>query len=265
MIRNRIWIPIIVIMAASFIWHPQLAGATVSVTTKNEPNLIAIGTFFNGTQLTVSGKIGVENDIVVIVSGKQEELTLKKKGKALGLLWMNLGDVYFKKIPSLYILYSSKGETESVASEPKIWKKLGIGFEYLKKEMEIEAPQANRDDLANEFLKLKQKQGLYASHPGEISFGQNSENEKSFTVNIWIPPRIATGEYQVNVVEIHHGQILDTSRNQLDVKEEGVPLMLSSMAFNHSLLYGFLAVLIAVAAGLAMDFFFGTGKGGGAH
>jgi hypothetical protein len=26
-----------------------------------------------------------------------------------------------------------------------------------------------------------------------------------------------------------------------------------------------LAVLIAIAAGLAMDFFFGTGKGGGAH
>jgi uncharacterized protein (TIGR02186 family) len=264
MIRNRILIPV-TIMMAFFIWHPQLAGSTVSDTTKNEPNLIAIGAFFNGTQLTVSGKVGIGNDVVVLVSGKQEELTLKKKGKALGLLWMNLGDVHFKKVPNLYILYSSKASMASASSYPKTWEKLGIGFNYLKKEMEIEAPQAEKDELANEFLKLKQKHGLYASHPGKISFEAKNETEKSFTAGVWIPPRIPFGEYQITVMEIHDGHIVDTSKNQLKVKEEGIPLMLSSLAFNQSLLYGFLAVLIAVAAGLAMDFFFGTGKGGGAH
>ncbi len=264
MIRNRIWIPI-VIMVASFIWHPRLAGATVSVTTKLEPNLIAIGAFFNGTQLIVSGEVGVDSDVVVVISGKQEELTLKKKGKALGLLWMNLGDVHFKAVPNLYILYSSNGMEEAAASDPKSWETLGIGFDYLKKEMEIEAVQAKRDDLADEFFKLKQHQGLYAAHQGEISFEQINDSQKSFTANIWIPPRIPTGEYQLKVMEIHHGQIVDNYSNQLAVKEEGIPLMLSSMAFDHSLLYGFFAVLIAVGAGLAMDFFFGTGKGGGAH
>lgn len=264
MIRNRIWIPMI-IMVAIFIWHPPLAGSTESVATKIEPNFIAIGAFFNGTQLIVSGKVGVENDVVVIVSGKQEELTLKKKGKALGLLWMNLGDVHLKKVPNLYILYSSKVMPESAASDPKTWEKLGIGFDYLKKEMEIEAQQTERDDLANEFLKLKQHQGLYAIHPGEIRFEQQNEKEKSFTADVRIPPQISPGEYQVKVIEIHNGQIADNSRDQLKVKEAGIPLMLSSLAFNHSLLYGFFAVLIAVAAGLAMDFFFGTGKGGGGH
>ena len=264
MIRNKIWIPIAIIVAL-FISHPQLAGSTVSVTAQNEPNLIAVGAFFNGTQLTVSGKVGVENDVVVIVSGKQEELTLKKKGKALGLLWMNLADVHFKKVPNLYILYSSKVRMESAATGPKTWEKLGIGFEYLKKEMEIEAPQAERDALANEFLKLKQNHGLYAFHPDEISFGQKNEKEKSFTASVWIPPRIPTGMYQVRVMEIHDDQLVDNSMSQLKVKEEGIPLMLSSLAFNHSILYGFLAVLIAIGAGLAMDFFFGTGKGGGAH
>jgi uncharacterized protein (TIGR02186 family) len=264
MIRNRIRI-LITIMMVFFIWHPQLAGSTVSDTTKNEPNLIAIGAFFNGTQLTVSGKIGIENDVAVLVSGKQEALTLKKKGKALGLLWMNLGDVHFKKVPNLYILYSSKPNMESSETNPSTWEKLGIGFKYLKKEMEIEAPQAERDALANEFLKLKQRHGIYASHPGEIKFGQKNETEKSFTADVWIPPQIRVGEYEIKVMEIHDGRIVDTSKHQLKVKEEGIPLMLSSLAFNQSLLYGFFAVLIAVAAGLAMDFFFGTGKGGGAH
>jgi uncharacterized protein (TIGR02186 family) len=264
MIRNKIWIPIAIIVIL-FVSHPHLAGSTVSVTAKNDPNRIDVGVFFNGTQLTVSGNVAVENDVVVVISGKPEELTLKKKGKALGLLWMNLGDVHFKNVPNLYILYSSKGKTEWAAIDPKTWEKLGIGFKYLKNEMEIEAPQAERDALADEFLKLKQSQKLYDFHPGEISFGEKNEKVKSFTADIWIPPRISTGKYQVRVMEIKDDQIVDNSMSQIKVKEKGIPLMLSSLAFNHSLFYGFLAVLIAVAAGLIMDFLFGTGKGGGAH
>ena len=243
--------------------NPQIS--MVSSKVKHEPNLIAIGAFFNGTQLTVSGKIAAENEVVVIVTGKQEDLTLKKKGKALGLLWMNMGDVHFKKVPNLYILYSSKGMMELAASDAKTYEQLGIGFESLKNEMEIEAPQAERNDLAGEFLKLKMKQRLYASHQGEISFEQKNDTEKLFNAAVWIPPRISPGEYQVQVTEIHNGIIVDNSMDQLRVKEEGVPSMISSLAFNHSIFYGFLAVLIAIAAGLAMDFFFGTGKGGGAH
>ncbi len=264
MIRNKILVPVI-ILVASFMWHPQPVDSMVSVKAKHEPNLIVIGTFFNGTQLTVSGKVAIENEVVVIIKGKQEELTLKKKGKALGLLWMNMGDVHFKNVPNLYILYSSKGLTELTASDAKTWEQLGIGFEYLKKEMEIEAPQGKRNDLAQEFLKLKQNHGLYASHPGEISFGQKSGTEKSFKATVRIPPRISPDEYQVQVMEIHNGIIVGNFMDQLKVEEQGVPAMISSMAFNHSLLYGFLAVLIAIAAGLVMDFFFGTGKGGGAH
>ena len=169
MIKNRIWIPII-IMVASFMWHPQPADSMVSSKVKHEPNLIAIGAFFNGTQLTVSGKIGAENEVVVIVRGKQEDLTLKKKGKALGLLWMNLGDVHFKKVPNLYILYSSKGIMELAASDAKTWEQLGIGFESLKNEIEIEAPQAERNDLAGEFLKLKKKHGTLCVSPGRNQF-----------------------------------------------------------------------------------------------
>jgi uncharacterized protein (TIGR02186 family) len=265
MIRNKTWIPVVIIVVVSFIWHPQLADSKVSVTAKNEPNLIAIGALFNGTQLTVSGDVGIKNDVVVIVSGKQESLALKKKGKALGLLWMNLGDVHIQNVPNVYLLYSSEPNMASAEQHPNIWEKLGFGFEYLKNKMEIEAPQAERDLMANEFFKLKQKQGLYAFHPGEIRFEQKNESEKSFTAAVWIPPRIPFGEYQINVMEMNDGQVIDTAKHALKVKEEGIPLMLSSLAFNHSLLYGFFAVLIAVAAGLVMDFFFGTGKGGGAH
>lgn len=264
MMWNRIWIFFAILMLV-FVRHPRSADATVSVTTKNEPNVIAIGPFFNGMPLTVTGEVDAANDVVVLVSGGREDLTLKKKGKVLGLLWMNLGDVHFKNVPSLYLLYTSPGVKASSASETKNRERLEVGFEYLIKKMEIEAPLEARDKLANEFLKLKQKEELYASHPGEIVFDNKNEAQKHFTARIWIPPKIPIGEYQVTVMEIYHGRIVDISKHQLTVKEEGILLLLSKMAYNHSLAYGLIAVLIAVIAGLAMDFFFGTGKGGGAH
>ncbi len=247
------------------IWYSQPAAAMKAVKVKHEPNLISIGTFFNGTTLTVSGKIAAANEVVIILSGKLEEMTLKKKGKALGLLWMNLGDVHIKKVPNVYMLYSSKGIVELGKSNPDKWKQLGIGYQFLKNQMEIKSAPAERDNLAGEFIKLKRHQGLYNFHPGEISFGQKTGSEKSFKANVKIPSLIPTGEFRVQVLEIQNGTVTGDAIDILKVKEDGVPSMMSSLAFNHSLLYGILAVLVAFAAGLLMDFLFGTGKSGGAH
>lgn len=264
MINKRILI-YITSLIAFLIWYPQPAGSMVPAHVELEPNVITIGTFFNGTQLTVSGRVGAENEVVVVIGGKPEDLKLKKKGKALGLLWMNMGSVHFNNVPNVYMLYSSKGIMELAKSNPGKWEQLGIGFESLTKKMEIKAPQAERDNLAQEFIKLKQSQDLYTSHPGEIHFETKNGTERFFKADIWIPSRMAVGDYQVRVLEIHKGVIVNTTLNQLTVKLQGTPAMLSSLAFNHSLFYGGLAVLVAVAAGLIMDFFFGTGKGGGAH
>lgn len=264
MIKKRILLYSI-LMGVVLVWAPSPSISEDSLKIQLEPNVIAIGTFFNGTQLTVSGSVAVDNDVVFVISGEPENVTLKKKGKALGLLWMNMGSVHVNNVPNVYMLYSSKGIMELARSDPEKWKSLGIGPEFLKQEMEISAPQDERDNLAREFLKLKQNQDLYAFHPGEIHFKQKDGSEKFFKTSVSIPSRMPTGDYQVHIMEIHNGVMVDNTVKQIKVELQGAPAMLSSLAFNHSIFYGVLAVLVAVAAGLIMDFFFGTGKSGGAH
>ena len=242
---------------------PLPADSTASLTFKLEPNTIMIETFFNGASISVSGKVAADNEVLIVLKGRSEDLTLKKKGKALGVLWMNLGEVTFHQVPSLYLLSSSKNLDELTHADRKQWEQLGIGFESLGRTIEITAPSAEgqKDLLFQEFIKLKQSQGLYAVDPKAAQFKNIDGKWKSYQAHVRVPPRIAPGEYELTVMEIHDGAVIATAVESLKVQEAGLPAMLSNLAFNHGALYGFLAVLIAIGAGLLMDFFFGQSEG----
>ena len=96
---------------------------------------------------------------------------------------------------------------------------------------------------------------------GAVHFENIDEKWKSYEAHVQVPPRIVPGQYQVNVFELHQGTVVATTVEQFKVKEEGLPAILSNLAFKHGTLYGVLAVLIAIGAGLLMDFFFGESKG----
>ena len=168
MIKKRVSI-LAAIVLIGLLCHPLPADTTVSLTTKLEPNVVLIGSFFNGVSISVSGKVSAENEVLVVLKGRSEDLTLKKKGRALGVLWMNLGEVTFRQVPNIYLLSTSKGLDEFARANPGQWEQLGLGFESFKKNIDITPRLAEKDSLIQEFLKLKQSQGLYAARPGSGS------------------------------------------------------------------------------------------------
>ncbi len=235
--------------------------ATSSLTAKLEPNVILIGSFFNGISFSVSGQVQADNEVLVVLKGHTEDLTLKKKGRALGVLWMNLGEITFQQVPNIYLVYTSKGLAEFARANPEQWEQLGIDLDAFGRNIQITSSSKQKDFLVEEFLKLKQSQRLYASRQGEVLFNNIDGKIKSYEATVQIPANIPAGEYEVDVMELHGGAVVDTAVEKLKVKEGGIPAMLSNLAFNHGALYGVLAVLIAIGAGLLMDFFFGRSEG----
>jgi hypothetical protein len=61
---------------------------------------------------------------------------------------------------------------------------------------------------------------------------------------------------------LENGRVLKTDERQLKIKEIGLPAMISALAFDHAILYGILATLIALGAGLLTGFVFKGAKGG---
>lgn len=246
------------LVATPFLWA-DTAHSTTPVKVSLEPSVVSIGALFNGAQITVSGEVPSASEVMIMVRGRNEDLQVRRKGRVLGFLWMNTGNMTFHQVPSLYLLYTSKALDTLAQTHPEWWQRLPYGFESLKKETMITPPCGEESEgLFREFLKLKRQEGLYVLHRGEIGYAREQGQERSYEAAVWIPPKVPPGQYEVRVVAFNGGSPVGTSSEYLKVREVGIPARLSSFSMNHGILYGILAVLIAIGAGLLMDMLFGT-------
>jgi len=237
-----------------FLHLVQATAATLEIM----PNTVGIGAFYNGTTITLTGEIPETAEAVLRVTGEREKLHLKKKGKVGGLLWMNIGDITLENAARVDMIYTPKEIKDIEASGAK-----SFGLEALKDRISVDPASENKNAIIGEFIKLKKKDGLYTVNPETVSYGPGTQDKKTFSVIAAIPPRMTPGEYSVDLAVIQHDRIIEKVSAMLKIEMVGFPAQLSRLAFNHSLVYGILAVIIALAAGLFIGIMFKNK--GGAH
>ncbi len=259
--RKRL-VLIFVMIVAGLVYIPVLSAAP-GADIRLEPNLVAIGASYNGTRVSLSGEVPRDAEVLVRLSGATTDEVFLEKGRVLGVLWMNTDKVTFHHIPKTYLLYTPSGITAADLIENPQWRDLGIGFGALKEQAEITPAGEKLNEQFGEFLKLKTKEGLYGVHENAVTYGGDGKANKSFTGQLEIPSAVPPGTYTVTTFIIKDGKIRETIDQQLKIEETGLPAVISSLAFGHSVLYGILAILFAIGAGLLMGVFFR--KGGEAH
>jgi len=251
----------IIVCLVGLMGHPEFVDAMMPLEITVEPNQILMGITYNGLKISVSGDIPADSEALVRMIGRLESPTLKKKGRALGVLWMNLGAVVFHRVPSVFLLYPSKAITEYLRTERERWLRLGLGFEALKEEAEVTPASEDKEALFHEFIRLKQRAGLYGMPEDAVSYGKTEGNMKSFSSTVALPSDLPQGDYKIEAFAIKDGSIVASASEQIKAKEVGLPAILSSLAFDHGALYGILAVLVAIFAGILTGAIFRGGKG----
>lgn len=115
---------------------PAVASAAVPATFTVTPPAINIGASFNGIDIKVDGSIPEGADAVVRFKSGEQDVALKEKGKAMGVLWMNMGTVTFHHCPDLFMVATPKSFTQ----ESDQWKGLNLGIASLINQIEIIVP-----------------------------------------------------------------------------------------------------------------------------
>jgi len=248
-------------LSCCFVLGQPFSSAAGDIEAHLTPEAVDIGTFFNGTKVYVTGDVSREAEVVVRLSGMRQDVALKKKGKVLGLLWMNLGSITIHNVPNLYLVYISKDFEPSATMQPDKWEEMGFGFAALKQEVDISSAEAESDAIFREFLQLKESEGLYAIETGKVTYGEAQSGGKSFEAVLRIPPRLTPGKYSVETFAVKDGSVSARTAAELQVKLVGLPAFISSLAFKRGALYGLLATIIAIAAGLLMGVIFKGEKG----
>jgi uncharacterized protein (TIGR02186 family) len=243
-----------------FVGRP-FSSATGDIRAHLTPEAVDIGAFFNGTEVYVSGDVSRDAEVVVRLTGMRHDVALKKKGKVLGLLWMNLDSITIHRVPNLYLVAISKDLESTIRTEPSKWEELGFGFAALKKEVKVSPAEAGSETIFREFVELKKSEGLYAIETGKVTYGEAASGSKSFQAILQIPPRLVPGKYLVEAFAVKDGSVESRTTAELQVEQIGFPALIFRLAFEHGALYGVLATIIAIAAGLLMGVVFKGEKG----
>lgn len=217
---------------------------------------IAIESNFTGSRIVVFGTI--ENsqqsefeiglyDIAVAIRGPKRTIITRRKSKVAGI-WINRDSRTFANAPGYYAVMSNRPLPD--IAEQTVLDAYGLGFESLNfRPVNAEGAEPTEQDLAefrNAAVRIKQKEGLYTYDPAGVVFvGRNL-----FRATVYLPANVPVGAYASDVYLLRDGKVLSHNRSELTIKKEGFERFVFSAAFDYPLIYGIIAVIIAVTAGL---------------
>lgn len=240
---------------------PQKALATLTAAANHDR--IAVDSFYNGSTVNIKGECDADTDLIIKISSREGHVTLKKKGKAAGVVWMNVGDLRFENVPNLYFVNSTKDLDKII--DKKTAGEYVLGYNTLGQHIDIEpvADQSEKAKWFNELVKLKEESNLYSEGVGEIQFADQDGGKRSYSMSVAWPYQAPPSDYDVDVFAVRGGSIVERAHATISVERAGAVKYLTSMAMNNGAMYGLVAIVVALLSGIGAGLVFG--KGGGAH
>lgn len=211
---------------------------------------IQITTGFVGTDVLLFGTVDLGSNVVVVVRGPEEQTTVWRKSRFAGI-WVNDRRVIFERVPSFFAVRSSAPLAE-IASETTRMRH-GMGAEFLRLRPEEDTiGEATVSAFRNALIRNKEREGLFATGGDQITFlgGQ------LFRTRLHFPANVPTGFYDVEVFMLQDGRVVHAQTTPLIVRKAGLGADVFFFAHNYSAIYGIIAVLLAVAAGVIAAFVF---------
>lgn len=219
---------------------------------------IAIQSNFTGIEIVLFGAIDftsvpatneTQYDVIMVVRGPSEPMVMRRKERKLGL-WVNGPSEAFASVPSFYAVLASR-PLRAIAPEATL-KELGVGFSALDFSAEP-TDEVNKARFRSSLIRLKEERSLFLESDDAISFIGRS----LFRGSVDLPVSVPIGTYTTQVYLFRDGKLLSQDNSTLQVHKVGFERIVYLLAFRYPFIYGLIAVVIAVVAGLIAWAIFG--------
>ena len=204
---------------------------------------VSITTSFTGSSLLLFGTTGSVGDVIVVVRGPREQQVVRRKERVAGV-WVNKDAVTFDNIPSFYEIISNRNIDEILSDSELEANRIGldhVSIGIADSDLDAETINEFRDAL----FRRKAAKGLYSDRETGVFF----VSPTLFRTDVTFPVNIQVGSYEVDTYLVQEGRIVSMETTSIPVKKVGFEAEVYNFAHRNSLLYGILAVVIAVAAG----------------
>jgi len=205
---------------------------------------------FTGTELLLYGAIldprgqrgGAEYDIVVVLKGPTEPITIREKDRIAGV-WMNAQSSDFRSAPSFFAVAASRPVEEIVDEHTAAIYELGTEFIQLSPTGQIDPEEQAR--FAAGLVDLRHRLGLY----NEDMSGVTINEQVLYQARIQLPSNVITGEYTAETFAISDGRVIASAIAEVEVRKVGFERLVEVFSQRFALLYGLLAVGLSVSMG----------------
>ena len=213
---------------------------------------ISIQSNFTGIEILIFGSVDFSGaaepdkdiyDVIVVLRSPDQAVVARRKERMAGI-WVNGAGKIYPTVPGFYAVLSSR-PLRAITSDETL-KTLGIGLNNIDFGR-VTKSGPDEETFRSTVIRLKEQQQLFQEHDDGVAFIGRS----LFRASVDLPVNVPIGRYTADVYLFRDGQVVSKNQSTLEVTQAGLERAIYLMAFNRPLIYGLVAVLLAVLAGLA--------------
>ena len=221
---------------------------------------VEIASNFDGTDLVIFGSIeggdrsaleASEYDVVVALFGPKEEVVVRRKERKLGV-WVNGEAMRFSDVPSSYSVATTR-PLEAIADRDAI-NILQLGPDNINVVTEEDGGVGEElETFRASLARLKVSQQLFLERIGGVEF----LSPTLFKAKLAVPANVPIGKHTAHAFLFRDGKFLNAKFAEMQVRKIGFEQYTYDLAHKNGLLYGLIAVLVAIATGWLASVVFG--------
>jgi len=226
---------------------PVRAGEIVGALSQNRVSLTAN---FSGSEILIFGAIRHDGatedaapfDVIIVIEGPRQPVAIWRKDRRMGI-WVNVESVSMASVPSFYAVATTAPLTQILDAEEDARYRISAA-------QAIRAAQAVGDvvDTAlftSALLRIRERAEQYLKLDRWIYL----DRDILFRATVRLPANLTEGAYTTRMYLVREGEVVHQFRTAIFVRKEGIERWLHQLAYDQPLIYGLLALALALFAG----------------
>jgi len=244
-------ITVLTVLMAAALARPAAAEQLVTAVSSN---MVSIKSTFTGAEIVLFGTIERDAqtvarpqgyDIVIVTRGPRHQIVVRRKSRLAGI-WVNRESRRYVGAPSYLAILSNRPLAD--IADPLLLSRFQLSLEQLilrtpSTDAAASAPEAMMFHEA--LLRLMRERAHYIEDPSGVAF----LSPTLFRANIPLPASVPVGEYRAEVYLFGDGALLARATKEISIHKTGVEQLVTSLATQMPLLYGLIAVALAIFSG----------------
>ncbi len=217
---------------------------------------IGISATFDGSNILIFGAISrdapmpTDGDmqIILTVAGPKLPISVRRKDKKLGLIWVNSETVLIDEAPSFYSISTTAPINEILTDKADLTYRVSIPRAIESIGAKIAAAghsESTTEKFTEALIRIRTNNNLYNIQEGAVKLVSNT----LFSASVDLPSNLTAGNYTARILLIRDQQVIDQFETTLDIHKVGMERWLYTLAHENALYYGIMSLFIAIVAG----------------